>query len=221
MLTLIISHKYKFIFFAVPRTATHSVRQALGPCLTPDDWQQELLRKKQTIPIARIAQQGHGHISVRQLKQNVSKDIWSTYFKFAFVRNPYERFVSVCSFLNKNNVNYAAHAQKFMKNALLIERFKRRILVRPQTEMLVDEDGVMAMDFIGRYETLQGSWDHICNTIGIKPQMLQRQNQSSKTSTSTPYSNYYDHKLETLVRDFYQADFAMLKYQTSLFMQDQ
>jgi hypothetical protein len=218
---LIISHKYKFIFFAVPRTATHSIRHALGPCLTPDDWQQELLRKKQTIPIAGIARLGHGHISVSQLKQNVSKDIWSTYFKFAFVRNPYDRFASVCSFLNKNNVNYATYAPEFMKNALLIERFKQRILVRPQTEMLLDEVGVMAMDFIGRYETLQGSWDHICNAIGIKPQALQRQNQSSQTPTSTRYRNYYDHKLEAQVRDFYLADFAMLDYQTSLFMQDQ
>lgn len=218
---MIISHKYKFIFFAVPRTATHSIRQALGPCLTPDDWQQELLRKKQTIPIAAIGRLGHGHISVTQLKQNVSKDTWSSYFKFAFVRNPFERFVSVCSFLNKNNVNYAAHAPGFMKNALLIERFRQRILVRPQTEMLVDEDGVIAMDFIGRYETLQGSWDHVCNTIGIKRQALQRQNQSSQTPNSTRYSNYYDLKLEAQVRDFYQADFAMLNYQASLSMQDQ
>ena len=37
---MIISNRHRFIFFAVPKTGTHSVRQALRPFLADDDMEQ-------------------------------------------------------------------------------------------------------------------------------------------------------------------------------------
>jgi len=95
---VIISHKHRFVFFAVPRTATHAVRQALRLSLDEGDWEQQALFGKQSIPAPGIAAIGHGHISWRQLRAQLPAQIWSSYFKFGFVRNPFDRYVSSCFF---------------------------------------------------------------------------------------------------------------------------
>ena len=50
--TLIVSHEHKYIFFAVPKTATHTVREALRAHLGADDWEQQVLFGEQFLPIA-------------------------------------------------------------------------------------------------------------------------------------------------------------------------
>jgi hypothetical protein len=52
---VIISHRHKFIFFAVPKTATHATREALRQHLGPDDWEQQVLFGKQALPMPEIA----------------------------------------------------------------------------------------------------------------------------------------------------------------------
>jgi hypothetical protein len=51
---MIISHKHKFIFFAIPRTGTHAIRFALRPFLGEEDWEQVGLFKNSLIPISVI-----------------------------------------------------------------------------------------------------------------------------------------------------------------------
>ena len=65
---MIISHRHKFIFFAVPKCATHAIRQALAPLLAAGDWEQQDLFAKRRIPIPAIARLQHGHVSVNQLR---------------------------------------------------------------------------------------------------------------------------------------------------------
>ena len=94
---MIISHKHRFIFFAQPRTGTHAIRAALQPHLGRDDWQQQALTGTLRLPIPELARVGHGHISLRQVQAHLPSEIWRRYFKFAMVRNPYERYVSAHS----------------------------------------------------------------------------------------------------------------------------
>ena len=78
-------------------------------------------------------------------------DLCADYLKFAFVRNPYDRFISVCAFLTRQQSLPDAELTAFMKEALTRDRFRARILVRPQSELLVDAEGVIAMDMLGHY----------------------------------------------------------------------
>ena len=95
---MIISHRHKFIFFAVPKTATHTIREALRHHKDEDDWEQQVLYGEQALPIPEIARLKHGHISAEQIRPHLDDAIWNEYFKFAFVRNPFDRFVSTCFF---------------------------------------------------------------------------------------------------------------------------
>ena len=208
---MIISHAHRFIFFAVPKTGTQAVRQALSTHLGPEDWQQHALYGQARLPIAALAAKGHGHLSVREVAPRLDRDTWNGYFKFAFVRNPYDRFVSVCAMLNKRNPGYRGRETAFMKSALTIPRFRQRVLVRPQVDMLLDETGKLGMDYVGRYETLQPCFGAICRQIGVAEVDLERSNPSEHDE----FASYYDHELTAAVTAFYRRDFEALGYEVA------
>jgi len=205
---MIISHRHKFIFFAVPKTATHAIREALRQHLDPDDWEQQVLFGQQSLPIPEIARLRHGHITAQEIRPYIDDQQWQSYFKFAFVRNPFDRFVSTCFFLNRENPNFAAEATQFMKQRLQRKPFRQRVLVRPQYEQLCQDDGKLAPDFVGRYETLQQSYDSICEQIGIPSSELAQKNQSTHRS----FREYYDAQLKSQVADFYADDITHFSY---------
>jgi len=209
---VIISHKHRFIFFAVPKTATHAIRQALRVHLDDGDWEQQVLFGEQYLPIPSLAAMRHGHISVSQLRPHLKDDLWHSYTKFGFVRNPFDRYISTCFFLNRGKSGFESQAVPFMKRALTIQQFRRRILVTPQYRQLSHADGSIGLDIVGRYETLQESYDEICSRIGIPGTDLERKNPSSHAS----YRSYYDGDLVQQVSDFYKDDFRMFGYSDDL-----
>lgn len=205
---MIISHKHRFIFFATPKTATHSVRQALGNYSADDDWQQQALFGEQLIPIPAIAKIKHGHISVSQLKSVLGEEQWHDYFRFGFVRNPFDRFVSTCVFLNRQNPRFQDNSLLWMKEALERPVFRQRILVVPQSELLVHADGQFGLDFVGHYETLQTSLDTIFDQLDLPAVQLTVKNRSEHAH----YREYYDDHLRDLVTEFYAADLTRFNY---------
>ena len=205
---MIVSHRHRFIFFAVPRTATHAVRTALRDSLGPEDWQQQSLTEQVRLPVPPLARLGHGHITLRQLQACLPGEIWCDYFKFACVRDPYDRFVSACAMLNKRNRGFRGNETAFMKRAIRAPRFRARALVRPQWDMLVDDRGRLGMDYVGRYETLQTSFDEACRRIGIPGSPLP----TSNTTEHRAYASYYDTELLALVTELYRHDFDHLGY---------
>lgn len=205
---MIISHKHKFVFFAVPKTGTHAIRQALSPHLGPDDWEQQDLFERKRLPILELAQLRHGHISVRQLQPLLPREQWQSYFKFAFVRNPFDRFVSTCFFLRRNRPGMEQQATAFMKQAIRTPRFRQRILVQPQSVLLTDSTGRVALDYVGRFEALQQSCNEAFERIGLPGPDLKRRNASKHEE----YSTYYDDDLRRAVADYYRADFENFGY---------
>lgn len=180
----------------------------MQPHLGEEDWQQQALRGATRLPVAALARIGHGHISLRQAQACLPEAISRGYFKFALARNPYDRLVSACCFLNRRNPSFAGSEASFMKQALQSAVFRRRALIRPQMDLLTDEAGAPGMDFIGRYEELQASFDEACQRIGLPPTPLARVNASHHAH----YSGYYDAELLDMATAFYRRDFQGLGY---------
>ncbi|MEJ2604716.1 MAG: sulfotransferase family 2 domain-containing protein [Gammaproteobacteria bacterium] len=205
---MIISHRHRFIFIAVPKVATRALRQALTMHLDSMDWQQQNLFAARRLPIAELARKTHGHLSAREIRPHLPEELWQAYTRFAFVRDPHERFVDICLFLDGAQDLPPAEARGRMKQAIRTERFRQRPLALPQSEFLVDREGRLAVDFIGRYENLQSSYDELCALIGIETSRLERR----RVPESRDWRSYYDRELADLVSDFYRADLENFGY---------
>ena len=205
---VIVSHRHRFIFFAVPRTGSHAIRGALQPHLGEEDWQQQVLTARLLSPAPQLARIGHGHITPQQAHAGLPEPVWQEYFKFAIVRNPYDRFVSACAFLHRDNPLYPGNELIFGRHAMREEQFRRHMLLRPQVEMLLDESGRLAMDFIGRYETLDESFAQACRMAGLPDLALSRINASERPA----WRVCYDAPLLETVTEFYRGDFDLLEY---------
>ena len=95
-----------------------------------------------------------------------------------------------------------------MKTAILRERFQQRLLVRPQSRQLVDQNGELAMDYVGRFENLQDSMDFIFDKLHLARVALK----VSNSSRHAHYRGLYDGELRDQVAMFYQEDLLRFGY---------
>ena len=205
---MIISHQHRFIFAAVPKTGTHSVRQALREHMSEDDIEQVGLFVNKRFPFEELAAIRHGHLSLQQVRPFLGEEAFAGYFKFAFVRNPFDRFVSYCAFMTRDSGHFARAPQEVMRYFLFDAPPEQHILFQPQSSLLVDGAGLLLTDMVGRVETMQGSYDAICARIGIPTRALDQVNSSSRGD----YRSYYTDPLKDAVAKRYARDLALFGY---------
>ena len=75
---MIVSESLKFVFVAIPKTGTHSIRRALRPHMSDDDMEQVRLFEEKAFPIPELANLRHGHISLAQLKPHIEPSKFNT-----------------------------------------------------------------------------------------------------------------------------------------------
>jgi Sulfotransferase family len=207
--TVIVSHRHRFIFAAVPKTGTHSVRQALREQMGEGDLEQVGLFVNKRFPWEDLAAIQHGHLSLRQVRPHLGEDAFGGYFKFAFVRNPFDRFVSYCAFMLRDGEVFQRRPREVMRHFLFGAPPERHILFQPQASLLVGEDDkTLLTDTVGRVEDMQGSYDAICARIGIPSRPLDRVNDSRHGD----YRPYYDQALIDGVAARYALDLELFGY---------
>lgn len=205
---MIVSHLHRYLFVAMPKTGTHSVRQALREHLGPDDLEQVGLFVNKRFPFDEIARIGHGHLSVRQVRPFLGDAVCDAYFKFTFVRNPFDRFVSYCAFMTRQQGAFDRDPQGTMRRILFELRPMDHVHFQPQYTLLTNAAGELEMDFIGRVERMQDDYDAICARIGIPSRPLDKVNGSRRGD----YRQYYDRALMDGVAELYRGDLERFGY---------
>lgn len=205
---MIISHLHRFIFVAIPKTGTHSVRRALRAHLAEDDLEQVGLFVSKRFPFAEFENIRHGHITLQQIRPCLEDGQFEAYFKFAFVRNPYDRFVSYCAFMSRQDGRFAADPRGFMKQMVFDFRPTDHVLYQPQHSFLTDVDGRLLTDYVGRVEQMQASYDSVCARLGLQSADLERVNGSPRGD----YREYYDRELREGVAALYRTDLELFGY---------
>lgn len=85
----------------------------------------------------------------------------------------------------------------------------QHVLFAPQYTFVTDGEGRLMADVIGRVEDMQGSFDSICEKIGIPSRPLGQVNSSRRGA----YRDYYDQQLIDGVTDLYHRDLELFGYE--------
>ena len=143
------------------------------------------------------------------------------YFKFAFVRNPWDRLVSNYFYLREGRIkgadvrrwaeqNIAKYTDfaDFVRNWLTRENVQSALHFKPQHYFICDANLRRRVDFIGRFETIDADFRTICRRLNITAE-LGRLN----TGNHTHYREYYTDELRERVTAVYAEDIAIFCYQ--------
>lgn len=209
---MIVSFERNFIFVAIPKTAGHAIRAGLRPLMSETDWEQCGLFEKKAFPIAALAKLGSGHLTIRQIEKHLPAGTCTDFFSFAFVRNPYDRFVSFSAFVNRDNDKIQKDPLETMKRSFKNRRLLLSILMRPQHEFITGPDGRIMISHVARYEAIQSEFNSIRSKLGGAPYPLPKINSSQRIV----YKDYYDEELQQMVLDHYQKDFDLFGYDKEL-----
>lgn len=205
---MIVSHSHRFIFVAVPKTGTHSVRQALRAHMGPNDMEQARLFVEKQFPIPELAALKHGHLTLEQVRPFLGEEDFGSYLKFAFVRNPFDRFISYCSFATSRQGSFDRNPKGVMRHFLFVDPPFNHIIFRPQHSFLTGPDGTLQTDMLGKVETMQNCYDAIAKRLGIATTPLDHANRSRRGD----YRDYYDQETIDGVAKIYAHDLELFGY---------
>jgi len=217
---MIVSHRHRFIFAAVPKTGTHAVRQALREHLGDEDAEQVGLLVKKRFPWKDLAVIQHGHLSLQQVRPYLGEDAFTGYFKFAFVRNPWDRLVSAFFYLKNKEMRSNQHWAKknlseFDDFGEFVTRWVTRkniwsyVFFRPQYQFICLEGTQPAVDFIGFYENLHSDFAAVCERINSSATLKEKNRNPLRVED---FREYYTDETRDIVAEVYAEDIKMFGY---------
>jgi hypothetical protein len=163
---------------------------------------------------------GAGHHDLATYRKLFSAQEFESYFKFAFVRNPWDRLLSAYTFLQaggfhagdrrwaRQELGRFADFDSFVTHWLDPDSARSWIHFRPQYEFICDADGRPGLDFIGRYERLAEDFSLICARLGIEAELQRLNIATSRGDYRTAYSD----TTRRIVAEVYSEDVAFFGY---------
>lgn len=217
---MLLSHKHKFIFIHIFKTAGTSVSSQLAyhsrviDFLAYGSWPTVKL-----VNIFNVVMKRKGmelltgfkkHATALDIKNALPDSLFHSYFKFAFVRNPWDLCVSLYFYLRQNP---KLHDSKLANNLNFIDFIKVYIEKKPQKQIdfIADENGHIIIDYIGKYERLQNDFNEIMNQIGLNAEPLPQKN-ISKSRPNHDYRGYYNDDTTELVGHYFHSDIEKFNY---------
>ena len=216
---MLISYRYKFIFVHIAKTGGTSIRAALNKLVLKDPfrWIQMVVNRISDLTGHRAGVKIPRHAPIVVAKELLPQDIFNNFFKFAFVRNPWDLQVSSYFHIKRERPHLIEHIRSFedfLKFKLEEERPYHYILdasKRPQWYSLIDLEGNCIVDFIGRFENLTKDFEIVCKKIGLsRPLSLPHRR---KEKDRKHYRFYYSDKSAELVAKHFAIDIEKFGYE--------
>lgn len=161
------------------------------------------------------------HKNIAVFQKAFSKQEYDNFFKFAFVRNPWDRLVSAYLFMKKGGRNdfdkqwAKAHLapysnfEDFVIHWLNRENIQLGIHFNPQAGFIcLPTKSNHEMDFIGYFETLQEDYNFVRDRLSTGT-ILSSQN---RNSARKDYRSYYTPETREIVAEVYKEDIELLGY---------
>lgn len=213
-----ISIQKKFLFIHIPKTAGNSIQNILK------DYSED------KIVVRGKCQDGIERFGIRNEKYNITKHstladyksildpkIYRTLFKFAVIRNPWDRMVSLyfsphrgLTEWNRNDFLGLVNRHPTSCHYICEKLFSEKVFGKLGTHHINTGDKKIAddIDFLISFEQLDNDLNLVCEKLDIPYSPLPKRN----TSNHKHYSNYYDDELKEVVRQKFLKEITYANY---------
>lgn len=215
---MLLSYSHRFIFIHIAKTGGLSVRDILEP----------YSEEPEKFKIQRPLQEINGkhnifhdvwrslllHATAQDALNELPADVFNNFFKFAFVRNPWDWQVSMYHFILRepkstphNLVKSFGSFDAYIEAVVSTDFRFPKGTTKFQHDMIVDNNGKLLVNFVGHYENLEQDFAHVCRTIGVDAS-LPHLNRSQHRD----YRSYYTEATRQMIADHYAKDIELFGY---------
>lgn len=210
-----ISHEHECIFVHIPKTGGTSIEHMLSLF---GDWRIEdrdrLFGLIQTPDLISRHWTTHflQHLSISQISSLISSSVLKRYFSFSWVRNPWDRMVSIYTNKDPDMLNHGRQQGLFLEE-MSFEEFVfatsnfTHVHLLDQTSFVTDTSGNIQVDFIGRFETFAADIVKLSSFIGIELTLPHK-----NISVHLPYKDYYNTATQQEISCRYARDIDLFSY---------
>mgnify|MGYP005810094249 CR=1 FL=1 len=155
------------------------------------------------------------HAKAILAKELFPPEFFASLFKFTFVRNPWDLQVSSYHHLLRERAHLVAPHKDFKAfleyklDPARPPQYHLDVSSTPQVECLMDFDGKLLVDFVGRYERLQEDFSFVCAKVGLKAIPLPEKRRAKDRAS---YQGYYDDESARWVAERYARDIEVFGY---------
>ncbi len=211
---MLISHLKKFIYTKTTKTAGTSVESYFEKFCMPDgEWEFQHAREEYVSETGVIGYRGinstgkvwFNHMSAANIKKLAGETVWNEYFKFAVIRNPFDRHVSRFFFVNKPTGSRDTMIKNFR------DWVKDGGVNTDRNVFTID--GHVCLDFFIRYENLIDGVGQVCRRLEIpfEPERLPHLKASFR-DRKISLSDFYDYDAYKIVRQKCEFELNYFRY---------
>lgn len=147
------------------------------------------------------------------------RKIFERYFKFAFVRNPWDRLYSAYRYLKAGGWNEEDRlwAERYLSeyvdfndfvcNWLTSENIKTHLHFRPQCFFICDPSGKPLIDYMAYFETINDDFEYISGLLDLDASIPHHNANPGKS-----YREAYNETSKEIVAKIYHQDISLLGY---------
>lgn len=163
------------------------------------------------------------HLSVARYQLIYNKEEFDAYFKFTFVRNPWDRLVSAYFFLKrggfeekdkiwaKKNLSKYTDFDSFVHAWVNKKNIQKWNHFKPQYRWICEPgSNIPKVDFIGYFENIEKDYSFVKSKIGSNSK-LKHYNRSARNKKD--YREYYTEATKEIVADVYKEDIRLFGYE--------
>jgi hypothetical protein len=211
---MLISHRRAFIYTKTAKTASTSVESYFEPwCMPEGEWQFEHARDEYESEAGVIGYRGpdkpgktwFNHMPASRIRELVGDATWYDYFKFAVIRDPFDKLVSGYYFSHRHAGLPADPVTGFRRwiagGGEIMDRHTYTI------------GGELCMDYFIRYESLSDGVAEVCRRLKLPftaddlPRL-----KSGFRNREIPLADFYDDQTAAMVEDRYAFELECFGY---------
>ena len=201
-----VSRKHNFIFIHIPKTGGSSIHSMFN----------------YSVPKPYVDSSGRerDHFTALDYKHRIPD--YHNYFKFTFVRNPWDKLVSEYLFfklgtelwkpphriIDLKKLSFKEFIASVQNINFDIQTHYSKSHYIPQSDYILDENLDICVDFIGRFESFSRDLQTVYNRINIPLPDIPHVNKTKHGH----YTEYYDEETKQIVAEIYAKDIEYFNY---------